>query len=238
MRNQTLIWTIGKPGGSRASTLAALWRRAAAAAPFECKTVLMATTDWWSVWSIKKREEQNIKCVNKEHFSKHHWCHLQWPLFSTYFMILCRNIMWFYIVVLCSALLWSWAFNSETLTSWHSNHPADWLAGWMNEPGGSRRHPLTFCVLAPAVGHQRDNRYSAQQPSDQPPPPPPHLLSSLIAWPPGIECEEKREREREKKNFDVHTQRYTLQHCRRVLKTQSKMKHSNVGFSKLMQQSI
>lgn len=42
----------------------------------------------------------------------------------------------------------------------------------------------TFCVLAPAVGEQREDCHSCPQPSDEPPPPS-HLLSSLIACPPG-----------------------------------------------------
>lgn len=42
----------------------------------------------------------------------------------------------------------------------------------------------TFCVLAPAVGKQRKDCHSCPQPSDKPPPPF-HLLSSLIASPPG-----------------------------------------------------
>lgn len=42
----------------------------------------------------------------------------------------------------------------------------------------------TFCVLAPAVGKQRKDCHSCPQPSDKPPPPL-HLLSSLIASPPG-----------------------------------------------------
>lgn len=42
----------------------------------------------------------------------------------------------------------------------------------------------TFCILAPAVGKQSEDCHSGPQPSDKPPPPS-HLLSSLIACPPG-----------------------------------------------------